>query len=127
RNPLCPPLPPLVRNRICPSGKSASSTTTNNSATGTFSQLTSALTASPLRFMYVCGFASTILPAPPTTSPTSAENRDLFRKEHPSFSATLASTSNPPLWRVPSYSLLGLPSPTTNFGLADIYHVPRGR
>src|SRR5579859_8015394 len=128
RKPLWPPLPPAMRNRICPSGRSASSTTTSNCDGSILSHFNSAFTAEPLRFIYVCGLASTSLPASPAmASAIFAENRHLLRKEQSIFSANRSSAAKPMLWRVPSYSRPGFPSPTTSFGLADTIVPPRSR
>jgi hypothetical protein len=77
--------------------------------------------------MNVMGFSSSSRSCPPATRDTdpsiaSPSNFDLASRSnapgeltHPSRSASVSTSSNPTLCRVPTYALPGLPRPTTSF------------
>ena len=58
RRPLCPPCEPPGRILILPNGSARSSEITTKRSTSRSGFLSKQLTASPLKFMNVCGLAS---------------------------------------------------------------------
>ena len=112
RMPLCPPCPPLPLSLIAPTAVSRSSYTTSRLEFGILYHRHSDRTDSPLRFMYVWGFARST--GTPAILPTPTFARCLAASVHdmPSVRARMSSTSNPALCLVPSNLEPGLPRPT---------------
>ena len=112
RMPLCPPCPPLPLSLIAPTAVSRSSYTTSRLELGILYHRHSDRTDSPLRFMYVWGFARST--GTPAILPTPTFARCLAASVHdmPSVRARMSSTSNPALCLVPSNLEPGLPRPT---------------
>src|SRR6266568_625931 len=109
--PLCVPGLPRSRMRIVPQGRSRSSQTTSRPAGPSSYFSSSSRTATPLRFMNVCGLAkSTSCPAS-RPRPTSALASGRSTRIEPRF-ASSSTARNPRLCGVHWYSGPGFPSPT---------------
>src|SRR5438105_15246919 len=109
--PLCPAPEPPRRIRSLHSGRSSSSCTTHTRAGSTPVSRTAAATASPERFMYVCGSTSHTL----LTSECPASERHRFLvTPAPNRRASSRTHAKPRLCRVSAYSVSGLPRPTIN-------------
>src|SRR5882672_10971643 len=117
--PLCPPALPRARRRIVPKGKAKSSlmTISDLPASASSSFAIRQASASPLKFMKVCGFTS--FDRRPSIIPIPVNERHSRRfTVTPASAANLSMSRKPTLCRVPSYSLPGLPSPTIKY-IAD--------
>src|SRR4051812_26465264 len=115
RKPLCPPMPPPCLMRATPGAKSSSSCTTRISSALILKKPASICTARPLAFMKLCGRRSQAPALPPVLSrrATSAWYFGSFLKCTPCAEAKRSTSQKPALCRVRSYSLPGLPRPTT--------------
>src|ERR1043166_9751204 len=116
-SPLWPPELPRCRSRIAPNGSAKSSLTTINAFLKP--PLPSSLeikqpTASPLKFIYVCGFANLTRWSSITALPTSDWQSRRFTLT-PASAANLSTSMNPRLCRVCAYSSPGFPSPTIKY------------
>src|SRR5258706_10916414 len=117
-SPLWPAMPPPCFTRATPGGKSSSSCTTRISSGLILKKPASIGTGGPLAFMNVCGRRSQApgVPAPPgpaSIRATSAWYFGSLRKCAPLAEAKRSTSQKPALCRVRSYSLPGLPRPTT--------------
>src|SRR5437879_5672451 len=111
--PLWPAMPPPCLILAVPGEKSSSSCTTRISSGLILKNPASICTARPLAFMKLCGMSSQ---APlGSCRPTSAWNLLSLRSTMPLAEAKRSTSQNPALWRVRSYSLPGLPRPTTRW------------
>lgn len=109
--PRWPPSPPWARIRIVPKAKSRSSWMTTRALGGTWNSSINRTSASPLRFIKVCGFASTT--SQPSHRPFAQwESMPFLVTGIDQLRASRSMTRKPMLWRVNWYSRPGLPRPT---------------
>ena len=110
-SPFCPPCEPRGRIRIFPNGRARSSEITISSVSTLSGFETRQLTASPLKFINVCGLTSSTAFPPMCPRPTNARHSALETFVCSRW-ARRSTSMNPALCLVRSYLPPGFPSPT---------------